>query len=109
MTPVIGVPLLTGKGRFRASCISVSGLMPNSAKMVAATSSGRTAPVSGWGAVAVGRAEAQVLKLRYFTMDHAAARNSAGKAAASRRCSLAMPPGVFNRCERYFSSRPSHS
>jgi hypothetical protein len=37
-------PRATGKGRFRRSRISVSGLMPRAAKMVAARSSGRTKP-----------------------------------------------------------------
>ena len=46
------------------------------------------------------------LKLRYLGLHHGAALYSTGKAAASRRFSLAMPPGVFSRCERYFSSRP---
>ena len=51
----------------------------------------------------------RVLKLRYFRLNHTPVLYSEGKAAMSRRFSLAMPPGVFNRSERYFSSRPSHS
>ncbi len=53
--------------------------------------------------------EALLLKLRYFGLNHTAVLYSAGIAAASRRLSLAMPPGVFSRWARYFNSRPSHS
>jgi len=49
------------------------------------------------------------LKLRYSGLNHAPVLYSVGNAAVSRRFSLAMPPGVFSRSERYFSSRPSHS
>ena len=53
--------------------------------------------------------EASVLKLRFYTMIYVPVLYSVGKAEASKRFSLVMPPGVFNRSERYFSSRPSHS